>query len=153
MRGKGWAEGQIIKYAIYNSMLLKSNNYFYKCTGKIICRNFKKISTLLYDNNIANMYWRSFELKFIADARFFYTSINDFERYLLPAYEETNEIGANNIFEQPLTRILDKNLQQGITIRPLLSGFSGGSGEQYEEKYFGELDVAFPCWYSNIDRN
>ena len=31
--------------------------------------------------------------------------------------------------------------------RPLLSGFSGGLGRQYDEVYLGDLDAAFPCWY------
>jgi hypothetical protein len=147
-RGKGYAEGQLIKFGVQNSQLLRQSEYFFKCTGKIFCRNFAAIADLIARNNIGNMFWRLFENSLVdrnlVDARFFYTSCADFQRLILPAYEQATE---TRILEYHLSVGLD-SLSRGTSFRPQLSGFSGALGTQYQESYLGELELAYPCWYS-----
>jgi hypothetical protein len=147
-RGKGFAEGQLIKYAVEHSQLLRQNEYFFKCTGKMFCRNFPAIAELIARNNIGNMFWRLFENALVernlVDARFFYTSTADFKRLILPAYDQASE---SRILEYQLSVGLD-SLSRGTSFRPQLSGFSGALGTQCQESYLGELEVAYPCWYS-----
>jgi hypothetical protein len=147
-RGKGFAEGQLIKHAVENSQLLRQSEYFFKCTGKMFCRNFAAIAELIARNNIGNMFWRLFENSLVernlVDARFFYTSIGDFKRLILPAYDQATE---SRILEYQLSVGLD-SLKRGTSFRPQLSGFSGALGTQCPESYLGELEVAYPCWYS-----
>jgi hypothetical protein len=148
-RGKGFAEGQLIKFAVENSRLLRQSDYFFKCTGKMFCRNFAAIGNLIARNNIANMFWKLFESSLVdrnlVDARFFYTSISDFQRLILPAYEQATE---TSILEYHLSLSLDSQLQRGTSFRPQLSGFSGLSGNQCQESYLGDLEISYPCWYS-----
>jgi hypothetical protein len=148
-RGKGFAEGRLIKYAIENSQLLCRSDSFFKCTGKVFCRNFAAIWDLIAKNNIANMYWKLSEgspvERSLVDTRFFYTSSGDFHRLLLPAYEQSTE---TKILEYNLLVSLDGRLQRGTSLRPQLSGFAGGTGGQYPESYLGDLEVSYPCWYS-----
>ena len=147
-RGKGFAEGQLIKHAVEHSQLLRQSEYFFKCTGKMFCRNFTVIAELVARNNIGNMFWRLFENALVdrnlVDARFFYTSSADFQRLILPAYEQATE---SRILEYQLSVGLD-SLSRGTSFRPQLSGFSGALGTQCQESYLGELEVAYPCWYS-----
>ena len=147
-RGKGFAEGQLINFAVENSQLLRQSEYFFKCTGKLFCRNFAAIGELIGRNNIATMFWRLFENSLVdrnlVDARFFYTSVGDFRRLILPAYDQATE---SRILEYQLSVGLD-SLQRGTSFRPQLSGFSGALGTQCQESYLGELEVAYPCWYS-----
>jgi hypothetical protein len=148
-RGKGFAEGQLIKFAVENSQLLGRSDSFFKCTGKVFCRNFAAIWDLIARNNIANMYWKLTEgspvERNLVDARFFYTSSSDFHRLLLPAYEQSTE---TRILEYNLLLSLDGQLQRGTSLRPQLSGFAGGTGKQYPESYLGDLELSYPCWYS-----
>jgi hypothetical protein len=148
-RGKGFAEGQLIKFAIENSQLLDRSGSFFKCTGKIFCRNFAAIWDLIARHNIASMYWKLPEgplvERTLVDTRLFYTSTSDFHRVLLPAYEQSTE---TRILEYNLLVSLDAQLKRGTSLRPQLSGFSGGTGNQYPESYLGDLEVAYPCWYS-----
>jgi hypothetical protein len=148
-KGKGFAEGQLIKFAIQNSELLSKSGDFFKCTGKTFCRNFAAIWDLIVKNNIANMFWKLHEHSLVdrnlVDSRFFYTSVTDFHRLILPAYSQSSE---SSILEYQLSLNLNSQLSQGSSLRPLLSGFSGGLGNQYQERYLGELDLLYPCWYS-----
>jgi hypothetical protein len=148
-RGKAFAEGQLIKFALDNSELLIRSGYFFKCTGKMFCRNFAAIWDLIAKNNIANMFWKLYEHTLVdrnlVDPRFFYTSIVDFHRFVLPAYARSSE---SQILEYQLSLSLNSHLSRGAGRRPLLSGFSGGLGDQCQEHYLGDLDMNYPCWYS-----
>ena len=53
-KGKGYGEGALIKFAIQNSALLKRADSFFKCTGKVYCRNFPEILNMIEQNNIQN---------------------------------------------------------------------------------------------------
>lgn len=148
-RGKAFAEGKLIEFAIRNSELLNRSGHFFKCTGKVFCRNFGQIWSLIVKNNIGTMFWKLYEHALVdrnlADARFFYTSIADFQRVALAAYGRATE---SQILEHLLAVSLHAQLTMGASPRPLLSGFSGGLGHQYEEHYLGNLDMTYPCWYS-----
>jgi hypothetical protein len=148
-RGKAFAEGKLIEFAIRNSELLNKSGHFFKCTGKIFCRNFSLIWDLIVKNNIGTMFWKLYEHALVdrnlADARFFYTSIADFQRVALAAYGRATE---SQILEHQLAVSLHTQLSTGASLRPLLSGFSGGLGLQCEEHYLGNLDLTYPCWYS-----
>ena len=148
-RGKAFAEGELIKFALDHSELLTKSSHFFKCTGKMFCRNFASICDLIATHNIANMFWKLYEHSLVdrnlADARFFYTSIVDFHRFVLPAYAASSE---SQIVEYQLSLSLNSHLSKGAGRRPLLSGFSGGLGNQCQEYYLGDLDLTYPCWYS-----
>lgn len=148
-RGKAFAEGKLIEFAIRNSELLNKSGHFFKCTGKMFCRNFSPIWDLIVKNNIDTMFWKLYEHALVdrnlADARFFYTSIAEFQRVALAAYVRATE---SQILEHQLAVSLHAQLSTGASLRPLLSGFSGGLGLQCEEHYLGNLDLTYPCWYS-----
>ena len=40
--GKGYGEGEIIKYALHNSRILAESEYFFKCTGKLWVENISE---------------------------------------------------------------------------------------------------------------
>ena len=77
-KGKGYGEGELIKFAIENSIFLKSEINFFKCTGKVYCRNFETVLQMIKQNNIQNIFWRHLgegdSLRSWADMRFFYTT-------------------------------------------------------------------------------
>lgn len=147
-KGKGFAEGQLIQFAVQNSELLMRSGHFFKCTGKVFCRNFSAIWELVVKNNIENIFWKLYEHsrdRNLIDGRFFYTSIAEFQRLVLPAYSQSSE---SQILEYHLSQSVQSQLRAAASLRPLLSGFSGGLGNQLPEQSLGDLDLAYPCWCS-----
>jgi hypothetical protein len=152
--GLGYAEGNLLKYGIENSALISKKGSFFKCTGKVFCRNYPDILDLICQKKITNIFWQRFpSMPNLVETRFFFSSIDAFNKYILPSYFLSN---SNNIIESELANILDSHLKKATVVRPLLSGFSGGPGNQYfggrgysyEEKTYGDLDFHFPCWLS-----
>lgn len=149
-KGKGYGEGQLLKFALSNSIILGRAKSFFKCTGKIYCRNFKAIQDVIQENNIENIFWRHLDdgdpSKPWADLRFFFTTKKFCEDKLIPAYLNSDDrISAAEYY---CFNTLNTTLPSGTAIRPLLSGFSGGTGQQYFDMSFGFLDYNYPCWYS-----
>ena len=95
LKGKGYGEGELIKFALNNSVFLKNQNNFFKCTGKVFCRNFDQVLKLITKNNIQNIFWRHLGegnlLKPWADLRFFYTTREFCEDSVIPAYLKSDD--------------------------------------------------------------
>ena len=80
-----------------------------------------------------------------AEMRFYYASRRFAETVLVPAYLNTNE-SKGVPAEQAVFDALDAALTPAKAPRPLLSGFAGGSGQQYFDLSLGFHDLALPCW-------
>jgi hypothetical protein len=148
-KGKGYCEGKLLEYAINNSELLAREESFFKCTGKLYVRNFPAIAAGIKANNIASLFWRymgdgSFMHPW-ADCRFYYTSKNFAKSQLLPAYFKADDRD-NVVCEQHFYDALEHNMKVGRSPRPLITGYSGGTGEPYFDSSLGSLDYNFPCW-------
>lgn len=46
-KGKGFGEGALIDFSLHSSNILSAADCFYKCTGKIFCRNFGDIESIV----------------------------------------------------------------------------------------------------------
>jgi len=146
-KGKGYGEGALIKFALQNSKFLQKENNFFKCTGKIYCRNFPEISNIIQKNNIQNIFWRDLFESSKIDTRFFYVSKDFSEKFLVPAYENIDD--KNNIYsEHCVLKIAHEQLTQGASLRPMLSGFSGSINQPHFDSSLGYLDRNLPCWVS-----
>jgi hypothetical protein len=145
-KGKGYGEGALIKFALQNSKFLMNANNFFKCTGKVYCRNFLEIVDMIEKNAIQNIFWREVFDNSI-DTRFFYASKRFSENFLLPAYEDVDDKN-HNMAEISVLKMAHQHLTQGSSIRPMLSGFSGSEDRPYFDSSLGFLDHNLPCWAS-----
>jgi len=147
-KGKGYGEGELLKFALENSMFIKNENNFFKCTGKVYCRNFEQVSRMIKQNNIQNIFWKHLDENDLskpwADLRFFYTTKKFCEENLIPAYLKSDDIKA--AAEYFCFKVLNEKLSSAKSLRPLLSGFSGGTGKQYFDLSLGALDLKYPSW-------
>ena len=146
-KGKGYGEGSIIKHAIENSKILQRENSFFKCTGKIYCRNFIEIFQIIDTHNIKNIMWKQplEQGGESIDSRFFYTSMEFCKDKILPAYEAISD-REGIVAEGTLAKIASQNLTRAHTLRPLLTGFSGSMDRPIFDLGLGFLDNNFPCW-------
>ena len=150
-RGKGYGEGKLIEYAINHSELLSRVDHFFKCTGKLYVRNFHAVHSAVKANNLSNLYWRfmgdgSWREPW-TDCRFYYTSKSFATSHVLPAYFGSDDI-AGDFCENRLYEVAERNLKPGRALRPLVTGYAGGTGEPYFDLSLGTLDQSFPCWIS-----
>lgn len=147
-KGKGYGEGMLIKHALKSSEILSNERSFFKCTGKIYCRNIDKIIEAIDANNIKNFFWRRIRedhlLNRWADTRLFYATKAFCEEKIIPAYLKVDESICP--VEHECFKVVDKDLEAATSMRPMISGFSGGTGKQYFDSSLGYLDHNFPCW-------
>jgi hypothetical protein len=144
-KGKGYGEGALIKNALQKSQLLQHENNFFKCTGKVYCRNFVEIFNLIQANNIKNIFWRDALKGFIIDTRFFYVSKEFCNNVLLPIFENIDDKN-NMAMEHVVMKMARERMTQGTSTRPMLSGFSGSMDQPYFDSSLGFLDHNLPCW-------
>jgi len=151
IKGKGYGEGELINFAINNSVLLKKQKSFFKCTGKVYCRNFDAITEMINQNKLDSIFWRHLgegdSIQLWADMRFFYTTHDFFEDNLLPAYLKSDDSKAS--IEHFCYEVLNTKLKSAKGLRPQLSGFAGGSGKRYFDSSLGALDTNYPCWIAS----
>lgn len=147
-KGKGYGEGLLIEFALRNSKFLGEESNFFKCTGKVYCRNFESVFELIKQNNIQNIFWRYLGegdgLQAWADMRFFYASKKFYEEILIPAYLNSDDSKA--CVEHLSFIAINENLPQAKALRPMLSGFAGYTGKPYFDVSLGYLDMNYPCW-------
>jgi hypothetical protein len=146
LKGKGHAEGQLIAFALRESRLLAGASGFFKCTGKVFCRNYPEIASLAARNGIEHLFWMGgfsgIEVSMV-DVRFFLTTPDFFSQAVLPGYANADDRSV--MVETAINQALSPLLKSGSFIRPRLTGFSGGFDGQYPDVSLGDLDYRFPC--------
>ena len=146
-KGKGRGEAALIKFALENSKCLQSSDSFFKCTGKIYCRNYLDIFAMIQRDGIQNIFWRDAFDHSELDTRFYYASKDYLFKVFLPACDAIDD--RNHILmEHCALNVAREHLKQGLSIRPMLSGFSGSSNRPYFDSSLGFLDQNLPCWFS-----
>lgn len=144
--GKGYGEGALLEFAVNQSAFLQQSPGFFKCTGKVFCRNFGDIFKLVSQNNIAQIFWGGMMGDpLMVDTRFFYTSRAFCTDHLIPAYKGVND-REGQCAEKLVYPAVSGKLKAARAPRPILTGFSGSEGGLYFDGSFGALDASFPCW-------
>ncbi|NTV01344.1 MAG: hypothetical protein HGB04_00975 [Chlorobiaceae bacterium] len=148
-KGKGYGEGALIGFALNDSVLLRADEGFFKCTGKFYCRNFPDIFRMIQQNRFSSIFWRYYRSDLFfgpwADTRFYYTTRDFAVNHLIPAYVQTDE-RKEIMCEQTVFDLLNHTMETAMALKPRLTGFAGGSGELSSDVTLGELDSTYPCW-------
>lgn len=138
--GKGYGEGEIIKYAIQNSTYLKQADFFAKCTAKLWVENFNECiiewnGDFLCNANFSNVF--SFRKTYFnhVDTRFYLVSKDFYLKNLLTAH--LNLGGATGIgIEDNFRDTVLANKLAGVVFYspPVIAGKGGGTGKYYNTK-------------------
>jgi hypothetical protein len=132
-KGKGFGEGEIIKYALNNSKILLNCDAFFKLTGRLIVRNMDEIVETTHSANsfiyhpktiyqIPVNHIETFLYKVSKDL-YIKNLINAFERV-----EESKFLYLEHVFYEQLSKF---DLYS-FKLLPQVSGISGSSGKPYE---------------------
>jgi hypothetical protein len=132
--GKGYGEGEIIKYAIEHSLILKEEKSFAKCTAKLWLNNYfdylkKWNGYLLCDCNFINLKdLRNIRIDSV-DTRFYIVDKEFYIDALMNAYKNVRDGDGYYLEHAYMDAVLDKKIKNFISTVPLnMSGVSGSSG-------------------------
>ena len=132
-KGKGYGEGEIIKYALKKSEILMRCEVFFKLTGRLIIKNMDKIVATTPSES-SFIYHPKTIYKIPKDhiETFFYkVNKNLYLKYLINAYEGVDE-SRFHYLEHVFYEQLSFLELQSFKIAPQITGFSGTSGDPYE---------------------
>jgi len=147
-KGKGYAEGRLIEFALDHSRILGSATHFYKSTGKTFVRNFIDIRNMINQNSVDGMFWRSADPLYLmkpwVDCRFYFASKDFARRHLIPAYLKTDDrVGA---CEHYVWQELNRAAVVAFAPRPLVYGVCGATDQDYVDESLGALDMKLECF-------
>lgn len=144
--GKGYGEGEILEYVILNSRLLKTEDYFYKITGRLIVRN---IARLIKKNNETALFNRNLYAYKSLDTRFWGIKKEEYIHCLLESYKKVND-DKGKYLEMVFKRDLEKASvkYKSFCAFPLIEGYSGTVGKAYmETKWYTKIIYDFMCYF------
>jgi hypothetical protein len=144
--GKGYGEGEIVKYALKHSKALSESDHFIKCTGKLFVTNYLDVIASFRGDFGAYFGESVFWPKYV-DTRFYISSIEFFNQYMINAYKSVNDpnwIYLENVYFSVLSNIGSSNWI--LRVPPKYVGVSGSSGHActIDKQY------AWRLFFSNI---
>jgi len=126
--GKGYGEGECLKYAIENSEFINNNKVFYKVTGRLFVENINLI--IKKHSNINNCFYTDGWNSTSVNTFFFKCDASFFKTYLENSYLEVND-SQGRFLEFIYFDILIKQRIRSFRCLPFISGNSGSTGNAY----------------------
>lgn len=139
--GKGYGEGEIIKYALQNSNYLRQADFFAKCTAKLWVENFNECLDEWNGNFLCKATFTNvFSIKKTrfnhVDTRFYLTNKDFYLKYFLTAHLDLG--GATGIgIEDSFRDVILMNKMKGVIFNspPIIGGVGGGTGKYYNTRF------------------
>jgi hypothetical protein len=144
--GRGYGEGEIVKYAIIHSSHIKKIGAFAKCSSKLWVENFSECikqwnGFILFSGFFENTYslLKSSQLRNI-DTRFYIINLAVYEHLFQNAHITMRSREGHGL-EDSFYDIFMSKVHSAclLTIPPIIRGIGGGSGLYYRESYFKRL--------------
>lgn len=139
--GKGYGEGEIIRYALENSVMLKNEESFCKCTGKLWVKNFFDCLSEWNGRFLCQAYFSHvFSFKktqwAYVDTRFYIANKALYEQYFSRVHLQVSgkhHLSIEDIFKKTL---IDHQLTGSLfRCHPLVTGVGGASGKYYKDNF------------------
>lgn len=143
--GKGFGEGEIIRYALLHSEFLKNSDWFAKCTAKLWVDNFLACvkewnGQFLCKAFFANAYsFKPTSLEYI-DTRFYIITKDFYLNNFSDIYINLGINDGSSIEIEFLKKLRRLNLKNFLfRTDPIVSGVGGGSGKYYNTSFFRRM--------------
>ena len=138
LHGKGYGEGEIIKYALLHSVYLKDTNWFSKCTAKLWVDNFDDclrewngfLLLKAYFSDVFSFKQTRFEY---VDTRFYMAAKDVYLKLFSEAHLTVGGSHGTSIEDNFKEVLLQNNLEHVLfRSHPVICGVGGGSGTYYK---------------------
>mgnify|MGYP005805361767 CR=1 FL=1 len=139
LHGRGYGEGEIVRYALEHSQLIQSAGCFAKCTSKLWVENFHECISqwngdLLLKGVFSNVFSprKATELAYI-DTRFYVASVDTYRRFFVRAHHAIRSKEGHGL-EETFREIFLNNKLKGRLMcpPPIICGVGGGTGVYYK---------------------
>jgi len=151
--GRGYGEGEIVRYAINHSRFISEANCFAKCSSKLWVQNFPACARVwrgdfLFRGIFLNELkpWQEPTLSYI-DTRFYIASLPLYRKYFENAHlriRVSEGYGLENAF---LDTLLDANIYHALSpIAPVVCGVGGGIGKYYKNSLKRRIKENIRIW-------
>lgn len=128
--GKGYGEGEIVKYAMENSRVLRESHAFAKCTAKLWLSNFPDCVSHFRSKAVFD-YGGRFHPVYL-DTRFYLTEIEFFRAHLINAYQKVDEEQGYNLEHAYRDALSGFKLSEiAMYPTPRVFGTSGSMNKEY----------------------
>lgn len=135
--GRGYGEGEIVRYALSHSRLIKEAGCFAKCTAKLWIQNYRhcllewnRNQNLLLKGVFSNVFspLRATAFSYV-DTRFYISTITTYKAYFENAHFEIDS-SAGQSLEECFRDIILRNALHASLFRvpPVICGVGGGTG-------------------------
>lgn len=129
-QGKGFGEGEIVRYALTNSRILQGSEYFAKCTGKLYVQNYARCLAA-FDNEFQCAVNGKHEIESL-DLRLYFASRKFWLTNLANAHERVNDPARYFLEHSYLERFREIGFRGfTLTVPPIVVGRSGSDNIQY----------------------
>ncbi len=130
--GKGYGEGEIMKYVIDNSRYITDDEYIVKITGRLVVDNISDILRKLKRDriyfNIPNIHQRD-----IFDTRLYAMPLRTYKKFFLDEYKKVDDNGGYYLEHVFRDAVLNNKLESNnFPCYPRIVGKSGTGGISYE---------------------
>jgi len=131
-KGKGFGEGEIIKYALNTSKILAEYSAFFKLTGRLIVKNMDRIVATTKSENSFIYHPKTIYRMPVDHIETFFYKVDKtiYIENLIDAFEEVDESCYRYLEHIFYERLFNFNLLS-FKIAPQISGISGTSGDSY----------------------
>lgn len=153
--GKGYGEGEIIRYALENSSILTESTCFAKCTAKLWVENYLECLSQWNGRFVCRLTFKNiFSLKRSCiehiDTRFYLVDKDFYNKYLLCAHTNLGGNTGVSIEDRYLQIIQENNiLNVAFKIPPIVGGVGGGIGKHYNISKSKQLKEKLRYWLAS----
>ncbi len=150
--GRGYGEGEIVRFALENSRLIREAGCFAKCTSKLWVENYSQCAEawnnrLLCHGVFLDTFtpFRRTRLAYI-DTRFYIATVDYYRKYFEYAHHRIGMRGGTLFsLEDCFLEIINEHRLQGILMRasPVICGVGGGTGRYYRTRPLRRIKDAF----------
>ena len=149
--GKGFGEGEIIKFALKNSVFLKQADFFAKCTGRLWVDNFKELLRTWNGVFQCNFILKRNKFKILikpqrVDTRFYIVKKRFYYKYLLHSYKNVRDEQFNFLEHEFFKSIFKIKKCVGSYLfkqRPIIMGTSGTENKKNNHSNLGHPKKKF----------
>lgn len=152
-RGRGYGEGEIVRYAINHSKRIASAGCFAKCTAKLWVQNYPKCLALwngkmLFKGVFTNVFSPVRPTVFsYVDTRFYLISIDAYRQYFENAHHAVHAQRGHSLEECFRDRVLEYRLKRALfRTAPIIYGAGGGTGTYYKNRAHRRLKEWLRLW-------
>ncbi|MGE4260515.1 hypothetical protein [Shewanella sp.] len=139
IKGKGYGEGEIVKYAISHSKLINQAQKFAKITGKLWVENLNSLISIQKTDAAFLPTLSKYDLPICIDTRFYICSLSFYKKFLIDVHELVDDRQGNHLEDIFFKKLKSINIEVSDVIfrkYPVIRGCSGTTANIYKQKKY-----------------